>query len=54
MLLLLCSAAFVSDPCWRADRRGMPDFIEVKGVTYCGNNKASSLTIQVALWWSFV
>lgn len=27
-------------------RRGMPDFIEVKGVTYCGNNKASTLTIQ--------
>lgn len=27
-------------------KRGMPDFIEVKGVTYCGNNKASSLTIK--------
>lgn len=26
--------------------RGRPDFIEVKGVTYCGNNKASSLTIK--------
>ena len=24
----------------------MPDFIEVKGVTYCGNNKASPLTIK--------
>jgi tRNA wybutosine-synthesizing protein 1 len=26
--------------------RGMPEFIEVKGVTYCGNNKTSSLTIK--------
>merc|ERR1711916_397976 len=26
--------------------RGRPDFIEVKGVTYCGNSKASSLTIK--------
>ena len=24
----------------------MPDFIEVKGVTYCGNSKASPLTIK--------
>lgn len=27
-------------------QRGRPDFIEVKGVTYCGNSKASSLTIK--------
>ena len=27
-------------------KRGRPDFIEIKGVTYCGNNKASSLTIK--------
>ena len=25
---------------------GKPDFIEIKGVTYCGNNDASSLTIK--------
>lgn len=27
-------------------RRGQPDFIEVKGVTYCGDSKASPLTIK--------
>ena len=27
-------------------RRGEPDFVEVKGVTYCGNSKASPLTIK--------
>lgn len=27
-------------------KRGRPDFIEIKGVTYCGNSKASSLTIK--------
>ena len=27
-------------------RRGMPDLIEVKGVTYCGESKASPLTIK--------
>ena len=27
-------------------RRGKPDFVEVKGVTYCGDSKASPLTIQ--------
>eukprot|EP00056_Hartaetosiga_gracilis_P009899 m.143863 g.143863 ORF g.143863 m.143863 type:complete len:813 (-) comp13217_c0_seq4:270-2708(-) len=26
-------------------RRGQPDFIEVKGVTYCGSSKASTLTM---------
>ena len=27
-------------------RRGRPDFIEIKGVTYCGKSDASSLTIS--------
>uniref|UniRef100_A0A7S1NCE0 tRNA 4-demethylwyosine synthase (AdoMet-dependent) n=1 Tax=Eutreptiella gymnastica TaxID=73025 RepID=A0A7S1NCE0_9EUGL len=27
-------------------KRGQPDFIEVKGVTYCGENTASDLTIK--------
>ena len=27
-------------------RRGRPDFVEVKGVTYCGDSKASPLTIK--------
>lgn len=27
-------------------RRGRPDFIEIKGVTYCGDSKASPLTIK--------
>ncbi len=27
-------------------RRGLPDFVEVKGVTYCGDSKASPLTIK--------
>ena len=27
-------------------RRGRPDFIEVKGVTYCGDSTASPLTIK--------
>jgi wyosine [tRNA(Phe)-imidazoG37] synthetase (radical SAM superfamily) len=26
---------------------GQPDFIEIKGVTYCGTSDASSLTMQV-------
>ena len=26
--------------------RGQPDFVEVKGVTYCGESKASPLTIK--------
>lgn len=25
---------------------GEPDFIEIKGVTYCGDSKASDLTIK--------
>ncbi|KAK6192346.1 hypothetical protein SNE40_003827 [Patella caerulea] len=29
---------------------GKPDFIEVKGVTYCGESKASSLTMQNVPW----
>ena len=27
-------------------RRGRPDFVEVKGVTFCGDSKASPLTIK--------
>lgn len=30
--------------------RGKPDFIEVKGVTYCGESKASSLTMSNVPW----
>lgn len=30
--------------------RGKPDFIEVKGVTYCGDSKASSLTMNNVPW----
>jgi len=26
--------------------RGKPDFVEIKGVTYCGNNETSTLTIK--------
>ncbi|XP_071479201.1 S-adenosyl-L-methionine-dependent tRNA 4-demethylwyosine synthase TYW1-like [Diadema antillarum] len=29
---------------------GKPDFIEVKGVTYCGESKASTLTMQNVPW----
>ncbi|KAG1668501.1 S-adenosyl-L-methionine-dependent tRNA 4-demethylwyosine synthase [Nymphon striatum] len=29
---------------------GNPDFIEVKGVTYCGSSKASTLTMQNVPW----
>ncbi|ESP04730.1 hypothetical protein LOTGIDRAFT_135774 [Lottia gigantea] len=29
---------------------GRPDFIEVKGVTYCGDSKASSLTMENVPW----
>ncbi|GFR80109.1 S-adenosyl-L-methionine-dependent tRNA 4-demethylwyosine synthase [Elysia marginata] len=29
---------------------GSPDFIEVKGVTYCGESKASNLTMQNVPW----
>ena len=29
---------------------GNPDFIEVKGVTYCGSSKASSLTMENVPW----
>ena len=27
-------------------RRGQPDFIEVKGVTFCGSSDASTLTMK--------
>ncbi|XP_065190544.1 S-adenosyl-L-methionine-dependent tRNA 4-demethylwyosine synthase TYW1-like isoform X1 [Sycon ciliatum] len=30
--------------------RGNPDFIEVKGVTYCGDSKASTLTMKNVPW----
>lgn len=30
--------------------KGRPDFIEIKGVTYCGDSKASSLTMQNVPW----
>lgn len=30
--------------------RGNPDFIEVKGVTYCGESKASNLTMENVPW----
>lgn len=30
--------------------RGKPDFIEVKGVTYCGESKASNLTMKNVPW----
>lgn len=30
--------------------RGKPDFIEIKGVTYCGDSKASSLTMENVPW----
>ena len=33
---------------------GEPDFIEVKGVTYCGESKASSLTMENVPWHSEV
>lgn len=29
---------------------GKPDFIEVKGVTYCGTSKASKLTMENVPW----
>ena len=29
---------------------GKPDFIEIKGVTYCGESNASSLTMQNVPW----
>lgn len=29
---------------------GRPDFIEIKGVTYCGDSKASTLTMQNVPW----
>ena len=29
---------------------GNPDFIEVKGVTFCGDSKASSLTMDNVPW----
>lgn len=31
-------------------KRGNPDFVEVKGVTYCGESKASSLTMENVPW----
>eukprot|EP01135_Chromosphaera_perkinsii_P000602 Nk52_evm5s136 gene=Nk52_evmTU5s136 len=31
-------------------RRGNPDFIEIKGVTFCGDSKASSLTMDNVPW----
>ena len=30
--------------------RGNPDFIEVKGVTYCGESKASDITMANIPW----
>lgn len=30
--------------------RGNPDFIEVKGVTYCGESKASDITMANVPW----
>jgi tRNA wybutosine-synthesizing protein 1 len=30
--------------------KGVPDFIEIKGVTYCGDSKASSLTMANVPW----
>ena len=29
---------------------GRPSFIEIKGVTFCGDSKASSLTMQNVPW----
>jgi tRNA wybutosine-synthesizing protein 1 len=29
---------------------GLPDFIEIKGVTYCGSSKASTLTMENVPW----
>lgn len=29
---------------------GNPDFIEIKGVTYCGTSKASTLTMENVPW----
>ena len=29
---------------------GQPDFIEIKGVTFCGSSKASSLTMENVPW----
>uniref|UniRef100_A0A915JCG2 S-adenosyl-L-methionine-dependent tRNA 4-demethylwyosine synthase TYW1 n=1 Tax=Romanomermis culicivorax TaxID=13658 RepID=A0A915JCG2_ROMCU len=31
-------------------KRGMPDLIEIKGVTYCGESKASTLTMDNVPW----
>jgi len=31
-------------------RRGMPSFVEIKGVTYCGTSKASTLTMANVPW----
>merc|ERR1739842_39879 len=33
---------------------GKPDFIEIKGVTFCGSSKASSLTMENVPWHSEV
>ena len=33
---------------------GQPDFIEIKGVTFCGSSKASSLTMENVPWHSEV
>jgi len=33
---------------------GKPDFIEIKGVTYCGDSKASTLTMQNVPWYEEV
>jgi tRNA wybutosine-synthesizing protein 1 len=30
--------------------KGAPDFIEIKGVTYCGDSKASNLTMSNVPW----
>ena len=29
---------------------GRPDFIEIKGVTFCGSSKASTLTMENVPW----
>lgn len=36
----------VADDYARLVALGAPDFVEIKGVTYCGSSGASSLTMQ--------
>jgi len=33
---------------------GLPDFIEIKAVTYCGKSDASSLTMENVPWHKYV